>query len=265
MYSYTQTYEYDRCRHTTCSTHTRTHATNLTSTSVFLLQVPGKDYVFEFQITNPIESQDSPQISIEGQIQGKASSTDLQFFSRAGTSKACQPCVDAAGVSCSQHVMDKDTKSVLCCTSCSYLGVAVAADAARVSSGLLDGQTTRFGDAEPLKIHTPFFCLKKIGQVHMPHNAVRKIQCLHIKQTQILIREKMCQDSCYPCDNNTVCCLYSSLLTSPSAAMFLQDSSVTNPLHCWSFSSWSLLWCSRLLRHASSGSVSLTEACHITN
>jgi hypothetical protein len=78
--------------------------------------------------------------------------------------------------------MDKDSDSVLCCASCSFAAGAVAAAtwSAR-SAGAADGQMTTQGDAEPLKVHTPFFCTKDIGQ-----------------------------SSPYPCGNNTLTVTFAS-------------------------------------------------------
>ena len=63
--------------------------------------------------------------------------------------------------------MNKDSTSVLCCTSCSYAQNAVAGVSAATADrtpSATDGQMTLQGDAEPLKVHAPFFCSKTMGQ-----------------------------------------------------------------------------------------------------
>ena len=147
---------------------------------------PGKEYVFQFQVQNPVGQTRSPPIYLEGKMQ------DLPRGQNAGTSQffhaepydtqnsrctafSCSEdsCLGrtATPLSC-KHVMLKDSSSLLCCTQCSYAGSAVASDKSRRTSEP-DGQMTDQGDAEPFKVHTPFFCVKKIGQ-----------------------------SSCYPCDTN---------------------------------------------------------------
>jgi hypothetical protein len=112
----------------------------------------------------------SPDIRIEGKI-GSDNVSSFQYvqdssLARSATSSApgrtskCNTC----GLDYSVP-MQKDQTSVLCCTSCAFSRNAVSAstDASR-SYNALDGQMTPQGDAEPLKIHSPFFCTKTIGQ-----------------------------------------------------------------------------------------------------
>jgi hypothetical protein len=142
---------------------------------------PGKEYVFQFQVTNPVGQTRSPPIYLEGKMQdlprGQNAGTS-QFFGVLPQNSRCiahscseDSCLGMTGTSC-KHVMRKDSSSLLCCTQCSYAGSAVASDQSRPTSAP-DGQMTDQGDAEPFKVHTPFFCVKKIGQ-----------------------------SSCYPCDSN---------------------------------------------------------------
>ena len=151
---------------------------------------PGEEYVFQFQVTNPVGKTVSPSIYLEGKMQDKnQDQTSFQYFDDAKpstssslTSPHCTPysCNEANSDTCSEtqgckHVMNKDSSTVLCCSQCSYAGQAVAAASTGRSSSASDGQMTLQGDAEPFKVHTPFFCVKKIGQ-----------------------------SSCYPCDSNTL-------------------------------------------------------------
>jgi len=119
----------------------------------------GHEYVFEFQVTNPLKMQASPTISIDGGIVGH--NDPVADFSAIGPSthgRGCDSylCKTESEVDgyfktfCNQKdcafAMDKDSDTVLCCTSCSVAANAVA------------------GDAEPFKVHAPFFCVKTIGQ-----------------------------------------------------------------------------------------------------
>ena len=147
---------------------------------------PGNEYVFQFQVQNPVNQTRSPPIYLEGKMQDLPSGQNegtSQFFhaqpygtqnSRC-TAYSCSEdsCLGKTSTSC-KHVMRKDSTSLLCCTQCSYAGSAVASDKSRPEpTSAPDGQMTDQGDAEPFKVHTPFFCVKKIGQ-----------------------------SSCYPCDSN---------------------------------------------------------------
>ena len=151
---------------------------------------PGEEYVFQFQVTNPVGKTISPSIYLEGKMQDKNQDQNtFQFFDDAPpsrTSTATSPhctaysCNTAQSDTCLEtggckHAMNKDSSTVLCCSQCSFAGQAVAAASTGRSSGAIDGQMTTQGDAEPFKVHTPFFCVKKIGQ-----------------------------SSCYPCDSNTL-------------------------------------------------------------
>ena len=130
----------------------------------------GREYVFEFQMTNPLKAQASPSVSIDGRISGKANpDTDFSAIGpktqpRGCSAHACRSSYVLGGyytTFCGQtecaFPMDKDEDTVPCCTSCSVAGSAVP------------------GDAAPLKVHEPFFCVKTIGQ-----------------------------SSAYPCDTNTL-------------------------------------------------------------
>ena len=126
-------------------------------------------HVFQFQITNPMRQQRSPEIFIEGKIQDSISTHQYvqdSTLAKSSTAQAggkagkCGSCVNDYSVP-----MDKDNTTVLCCTSCAYAGNAVSASSDGTRSfGAPDGQMTQQGDAEPLKVHTPFFCTKTIGQ-----------------------------------------------------------------------------------------------------
>jgi len=127
-------------------------------------------HVFQFQITNPIKQQRSPEILIESKVgMDRVSSfqfvqdTSLQQGSTttfAGKPGKCSTCALDYSVP-----MDKDGTTVLCCTSCAFARNAVAASTDNSRRwDAADFQMTPQGDAEPLKIHTPFFCTKTIGQ-----------------------------------------------------------------------------------------------------
>jgi hypothetical protein len=127
-------------------------------------------HVFQFQITNPIKQQRSPEILIESKVgMDRVSSfqfvqdTSLQPGSTtvfAGKPGKCSMCAPDYSVP-----MDKDGTTVLCCTSCAFARNAVAASTDNSRRwDAADFQMTPQGDAEPLKIHTPFFCTKTIGQ-----------------------------------------------------------------------------------------------------
>ena len=127
-------------------------------------------YVVQFNMRNPVQRQPSPIVQIEGKIGDD--SHDLQGHqylhaeSPQGSTVAYQ--ASPTGICNEQHAkhpMAKDSTSVLCCTSCSYASGAVAADdGLDRDDAAPDGQMTTQGDAEPLKVHTPFFCSKYIGQ-----------------------------------------------------------------------------------------------------
>ena len=132
-------------------------------------------YVIQFHIQNPLKMQTSPAISIEARM-GDASTLQGRHYlwdsSQAKGSTTVRPgqSLDFLPSPCTEQEamvrMDKDTASVLCCTSCSFARGAVAAGslASGRSDEATDGQMTTEGDAEPLKIHAPFFCTKTVGQ-----------------------------------------------------------------------------------------------------
>jgi hypothetical protein len=123
-----------------------------------------KGYVLQFSIRNPIQKQSSPQISIEGKIGDESHALQgyqyLHANSPNGATTAYAPGSSTCGIKQARHVMTPDSTTLLCCTSCSYAKQAVAASTAARSASAIDGQMTLQGDAEPLKIHTPFFCSK---------------------------------------------------------------------------------------------------------
>jgi hypothetical protein len=152
--------------------------------------VANKNVVVQFTVRNPIKKQASPTIYIEGQIGGDKISSNQwiqdSILEAGATSEATT--TNTGGSFCSHRrygvAMDKDSTSVLCCASCSFATGAVAGVAsatAQRTANAPDGQMTLQGDAEPLKVHTPFFCIKDIGQ-----------------------------SSPYPCDNNTLTVTFTS-------------------------------------------------------
>jgi hypothetical protein len=113
---------------------------------------PNFNYVIQFQLENPLEGQNSPDLYVEGRIGvdvdtkqnfqyiGDSHSAGAVNNQVAGSADACDSTFTAP-----RYLMDKDG-GLLCCASCSVAGHAVA------------------GDANPLKVHAPFFCVKNIGQ-----------------------------------------------------------------------------------------------------
>jgi hypothetical protein len=113
---------------------------------------PNFNYVIQFQLENPLEGQNSSDLYVEGRIGvdgdtkqnfqyiGDSHSAGAVNNQVAGPADACDSTFTAP-----RYLMDKDG-GLLCCASCSVAGHAVA------------------GDANPLKVHAPFFCVKNIGQ-----------------------------------------------------------------------------------------------------
>eukprot|EP00960_Hanusia_phi_P060332 764473-Hanusia_phi.AAC.1 len=103
--------------------------------------------VLQFQAINPMRQNDPHPLKIETNVISSLPN-DKQVLGSGG-------CTDA---------IDSDKTSLLCCTSCSPERHAVAADATRTTDVDGYGQNTIYGDAEPFKVHAPFFCTRYIGQ-----------------------------------------------------------------------------------------------------
>ncbi|KAJ1491077.1 hypothetical protein T484DRAFT_1776121, partial [Baffinella frigidus] len=131
----------------------------------------GENYVIQFYTTNPIKQQNPPTVKIEGIIGfGSGDSSDLQKTQSVQASSLApgSTTVNTASTAalCGRDYsvpMNSDATSVLCCASCSEGRGAVDAKPGRTDTNGL-GQMTPYGDAEPLKVHEPFFCTKSIGQ-----------------------------------------------------------------------------------------------------
>eukprot|EP00961_Rhodomonas_salina_P050639 680035-Rhodomonas_salina.1 len=130
----------------------------------------GDSYVVQFETTNPIKAQRSPDVMIEGKIGDDSTLQGAQFIQDTTfTVSTTNDFTSDSGRSdtvCGEDKklisMDKDSTTILCCTSCSYANGAVAADSTRTSDDW--GQLNPDGDAEPLKVHAPYFCTRRIGQ-----------------------------------------------------------------------------------------------------